>query len=700
MKKKVVSIILLVAGMCLAAQALDTSFTGAGANWTNSALWTAGIPAAGDIAYVTNNLTANRIATISSVVTNGAVYIGTMNGAFARTIGGASGTMVFDNGGNGSHLTMIAPSTNSTVNVANITLNDNLAITNLSSTAPLSIASAISGNKAISVAGGYGVALSGVNTYSGGTILNSGKLNINSTTALGTGTFTINGGKIGTTGGANVTIANANPITLGGDFEFVASGNGLNLGTGDVDLGTGNRTITASGTANALTIGGTITNSGSLTKAGAQTLTLTGANTYSGGTTISEGTLSVGAGANTGNGLGTGGVTNNAALVFNHTNNLTVANNISGTGSLTKSAAGTLTLSGNNTYSGDTVLNNAAKISVSSDANLGSGTNITINQNATLYTTASFATSKQITLAAAAGSQDISVDTGTTLTLNGKVTGSAAVPLRIAGGGTVVYAAANDHTTGTTVINGSKLKISGAGILGATSSALTLNSSSADLGGTAQTIGALKFIGVSSQLSNGNITVTSIDVQNTAGNARIEANLHGIGAAFTKTNNGIATLTGTNDYTGATTVSLGTLLINGDNSGATGLVTVAAAAILGGNGTVGADIQFADGAKFQFDPASTLTALGNVTFANFGVVDVIGVDSNTVLGTYTLISGTVDFANIANTNLASAFDLGGGKSAYFQQGSLDLVVVPEPATIGMLGLGALITIMIRRMRTR
>jgi len=51
------------------------------------------------------------------------------------------------------------------------------------------------------------------------------------------------------------------------------------------------------------------------------------------------------------------------------------------------------------------------------------------------------------------------------------------------------------------------------------------------------------------------------------------------------------------------------------------------------------------------------------------------------LGTYTLIDGTavIDFTNVSNIGEANAFDIGGGKSAYFQSGSLQVVVIPNPA---------------------
>ncbi|MGI9177519.1 MAG: beta strand repeat-containing protein, partial [Pirellulales bacterium] len=57
--------------------------------------------------------------------------------------------------------------------------------------------------------------------------------------------------------------------------------------------------------------------------------------------------------------------------------------------------------------------------------------------------------------------------------------------------------------------------------------------------------------------------------------------------SVTKAGAGTWVLSGSNSYTGATTVSAGALLINGDQSLATGAVSVASGATLGGTGTVG-----------------------------------------------------------------------------------------------------------------
>ena len=57
----------------------------------------------------------------------------------------------------------------------------------------------------------------------------------------------------------------------------------------------------------------------------------------------------------------------------------------------------------------------------------------------------------------------------------------------------------------------------------------------------------------------------------------------------------VLTLGGDSTYTGPTNVNAGTLIINGNNSAATGQISVAASATLGGNGTSGAAVVMAPG---------------------------------------------------------------------------------------------------------
>jgi autotransporter family porin len=204
-------------------------------------------------------------------------------------------------------------------------------------------------------------------------------------------------------------------------------------------------------------------------------------------------------------------------------------------------------------------------------------------------------------------------------------------------------------------------------------------------------------------MSGGSITNGTIEAGSySLSGGTVAATLAGSGG-LTKTGVGTMTFTTANSYQGATSINEGALLINGDMSLATGLYTVAANAAIGGSGTIGGSLSFLSDAKFVFSLTSTLIVNGaSVTFGSFGVDDLIGLDSSVAVGTYTLIAGPadVDTSNLSNFGAANAFDLGGGKSAYFTEGSLQLNVVPEPSTYALLvlsaaGLGAH---MIRRRR--
>ena len=171
--------------------------------------------------------------------------------------------------------------------------------------------------------------LSGVNTYLGGTTVNTGTLAIASDANLGSGTVTLAGGVTLAVSGAT-TIDNA--ILLTGAATY--------------------------GSAADQTLSGVISGPGVLIKTGAGTLTLTGAGTHVGGTAIDAGTLQIGNGGTTGSLAGN--IVNNALLVFDRSNAITYSDAINGGGSLIKDGAGTLTLSGVNGYIGTTTIRDGA----------------------------------------------------------------------------------------------------------------------------------------------------------------------------------------------------------------------------------------------------------------------------------------------------------------------------------------------------
>jgi fibronectin-binding autotransporter adhesin len=183
---------------------------------------------------------------------------------------------------------------------------------------------------------------------------------------------------------------------------------------------------------------------------------------------------------------------------------------------------------------------------------------------------------------------------------------------------------------------------------------------------------------------------------------------NGSGAlAVTKTDAGRWILSGTNTYTGATSVQAGVLLIDGSTGSSA--VSVSSGAVIGGDGTIGGNLTLSNGGLFAFDTGSTLSLTGNLSLnSSFGVASLRSVFGSAVdwaavsAGTYTLMNTSFSFndTNISNFGEANqATDLAGGRSAYFQQGtsptnSLQLVVVPEPATLavaaaatGLVGLG-------------
>ena len=139
-----------------------------------------------------------------------------------------------------------------------------------------------------------------------------------------------------------------------------------------------------------------------------------------------------------------------------------------------------------------------------------------------------------------------------------------------------------------------------------------------DLNGNNETIAGLNSV---AGAGTGNVTNTGVAKTLTLGGngtytysgtiSPATANL----IAVTKSGNGTQTLSGTNTYTGITTVSAGTLLINGDQHTATGAVTVASGATLGGTGTLGGATTINGILSPGSGGIGTLNIAANVTWA-------------------------------------------------------------------------------------
>lgn len=245
--------------------------------------------------------------------------------------------------------------------------------------------------KVLAKTGNGTLVLTANNTYTGGTTIAAGTLQIGNGGTTGSisgnvsnsGTLVFNrsdditfDGDISGTG--DMDKLGANTLTLTGSNTHTG---GTTISAGTLQIGNGGTTgsivgnVTNNGTlvfnrSDDITFDGLISGTGILGKLGANTLTLTGNNTHTGGTTISAGTLQIGNGGTTGS--LTGNVTNNGALVFNRSGNDSFGGTISGSGSLSKLGANTLVLSAANTYAGGTTIS-AGRLSTQNVSALGTG---------------------------------------------------------------------------------------------------------------------------------------------------------------------------------------------------------------------------------------------------------------------------------------------------------------------------------------
>ena len=192
-------------------------------------------------------------------------------------------------------------------------------------------------------------------------------------------------------------------------------------------------------------------------------------------------------------------------------------------------------------------------------------------------------------------------------------------------------------------------------------------------------------------LDTANVQSNGLKIDSNGFNVATSQALTGTGG-LEKLGAGSLTLNGAQTYTGPTLVSAGTLTL-ALNSSITSAVTVAGGAALGGTGTIAGSLAFSSNAKFVFGLTTLLVngSSDSVTFTDFGIDDLVGLTSATDEGTYTIIGGsaTINTNGLLNLGSASAYSLGGGKSAYFSEGSLQVTVVPEPSTYALLVLAGL-----------
>ncbi|EAA6186917.1 autotransporter outer membrane beta-barrel domain-containing protein [Salmonella enterica] len=428
--------------------------------------------------------------------------------------------------------------------------------------------------------------LNAENTYTGGTTISGGTLVATNVDALGSGDVTddatlelntggtfdnaISGsGQVVKSGDGALTLSGANSYsggTLISDGTLVAS-NVDALGSGDV---TNNATLEMNTGGDFINnIGGT----GRVEKSGDDTLTLSGSNTYTGGTLISDGTLV----ASNVEALGTGDVTNNATLELNTGG--TFDNAISGSGQVEKSGDDVLTLSGANSYSGGTLISDGTLVASNVEA-LGTG-DVTDDATLELNTGGDF-----INNIGGTGRVEKSGDDKLTLSGSNTYTGGTLISsgtlvasnVEALGTGDVTDNATLELNTGGTFDNA----ISGSGqVVKSGDETLTLSGSNTYTGGTLISGGTLVASNVEA-LGSGDVTNDAVLELNTDGD--FDNAIGGTGRVE-KSGDDALTLSGSNTYTGGTTINDGTLIATSVDALGTGDVTDNAVLELNTGGT-------------------------------------------------------------------------------------------------------------------
>lgn len=423
--------------------------------------------------------------------------------------------------------------------------------------------------------------------------------------------------KLNTTNSSAATISA--PIAIAGNGNLAlanSSSNSLTI-SGGITSALTSGTQTLSGTGGNININGVIGNGSSggtmAVDVNGGNLTMNAANTYTGATSISSGaTLTLG--GTTGALSSSSAISNNGTFAINRTNTVVQGTDFgtisSGTGALNATGTGlNLTLNTANTYSGATTIGAAANNSIvraTASGALGSG-NIVLDQTGN------------------ASTARLEVQGGITLANN------------------ILFTARNNTSTGILNVSGNNT-LSGAITLGTGGSTYTIESASGKLT-------------VSGNITPPNSSTRTIVITG-AGDGELSGNLNFVSGntlALTKSGGGTWTVSSTgNTYTGATSVTAGKLVVNGNISTSIS-TTVSSTGTLGGSGAVGNLVAQSGGTVAPGNSIESLGA-GNVSFES-GSTFAYELDTLNLNGDLLHSTGTLNLtagANLTLTELASA----------------------------------------------
>ncbi|MXO71963.1 autotransporter-associated beta strand repeat-containing protein [Alteraurantiacibacter buctensis] len=465
------------------------------------------------------------------------------------------------------------------------------------------------------------------NTFTGGTLVNAGRLGLNHGQALGTGPVVVLQGAQLSIGG----IALANDISGAGQVLKTSSNTGsltgtntytggteiqggtlvvnspAALGTGGVSLGAGTfLNLAYSGSTN-VALNNVLSGSGTLVKDGSGTVVINAANSYTGGTAINAGQLALG----NGGALGTAGVTiaSGAELAIG---SATLANALTGAGRVVKTGSGTGLLSGNNSYSGGTLIQ-GGDLAVTSVNALGTGGVSTTSGTALRVGNA---TAQTLGLALTGAGSLVKSNTGDLTVTNNALTGGLSI--------TAGRVLATGGSTGTG---------SGAVAISSGAELVYTNATDATFANGLSGAGTFRKLGAGRLLFGGPASIGSLAVD--AGSVRINGTLTGnvnIASGARLDGTGQVTGTLTNNGTVAPGNSIGTLTVQGNYVHTSGSVLEiefdgsSGIDLLAVNGTAtlnGGTLRFISTTGAEGSGGTFLTATGGVT-GTFATVETVG----------------------------------------------------------------------------
>ena len=354
-----------------------------------------------------------------------------------------------------------------------------------------------------------------------------------------------------------------------------------------------------------------------------------------------------------------------------------IGNNGTSVTSISKTGLGTWALRGTNTYGNTTIAAGGGRLIFQGLQALPTNTTLTLTQNSTATSAVSLLTDNPATTTLnntlsinhANTVLGINVFVGNNNTANGGNSSGVTTDSTIAINKLTFSGLNNSQPLvgigSVTGANGYRLQFNNVEFpafaftsLATWTARITADTAPVTLGGTIQQLAGTKGYATKSVLSLAGAHVGS-NVTGVIKNAvDYPANSLTRPLALTKVDAGTWTLSGANVYTGSTTVSAGKLLINGDQSLATGNVSVAAGATLGGTGIIGGNTTIAATGKLEFDLSTDAASHNKLELATSKTLTFSGASVLTItssggaqIGTYTLLTAPGGISGVAPATL-------------------------------------------------